>query len=429
MTESPGGSHVGGRHSSSNTSTRDDARLRETIQLAMLPGLGPRTLTGLLNQFGSAGAVLQAGAEALHRVPGIGPRLAHTIRTAGDHLDVNALLNWCKENGTSIVPIRDPRYPKLLAKLVDAPPLLFVRGDLLESDALSVAIVGTRHASPYGLRQAERIAFGLAQAGVTVVSGLARGIDTAAHRGALDAAALRSATVQGVDVQAGSIRGNSQETNSHETGTQVGSQHHRGGRTIAVLGSGLGEIYPPENSSLAAQCSQHGAVLSEHSPHTKPRSGLFPQRNRLIAGITLATLVIEAPQRSGSLITARLAQEQNRDVLALPGQVNSRTSSGCHDLIRDGATLIRSADDVLEAIGPMATPVNIDDGQQIRHPAELQLNEIEQTVLQAIHSDSTLIDQVIVASGLPTHRVISTISVLEMKRLVRRLSGQYVSRI
>lgn len=368
---------------------QSDPSLRDAIQLAMLPGLGPRLLSSLLDCFGDAGKVLGANDDQLARVPGIGKKLVHTIRTAPDFVNVDEILDWCEHNNAHIVPIDSLHYPAPLKELDDAPPLLFVRGDLVDTDTLSVAIVGTRHATAYGLRQAERIAFGLAQSGVTVVSGLARGIDAAAHKGALDA----------------------------------------GGRTIAVLGSGLGQMYPREHDKLADRCAASGAVISEQSPHTKPKGGLFPQRNRLIAGLTLATLVIEAPDRSGSLITARLAYEQNRDVLALPGQVTSRMSRGCNQLIRDGATLIQSVDDILEAIGPMQTPVQTQQGNSVRHPVELQLNEIEQAVLQAIEPESTPIDRVITASGLPAHRVIATISVLEMKRLIRRLSGQYVSRV
>ena len=230
----------------------------------------------------------------------------------------------------------------------------------------------------------------LPKRGVTVVSGLARGIDAAAHHAAVNAQ----------------------------------------GRTIAILGGGLGQIYPAENAPLVdAISSGAGAVISEYAPQAKPRGGMFPQRNRLIAAMSLATLVIEAPQRSGSLITARLAGELNRDVLALPGQVSSRASQGTNQLIRDGAILVQSVDDVLEALGPMAQGVQTDDGHSVRNPAELKLNEIERNILESIGEASTAIDQVIAQSELPPHQVMATISVLEMRRLIRRLSGQYVSRI
>ena len=360
-----------------------------TLRLAMLPGIGPRTLTALIERFGDAKAVLAAAGSQLSEVRGVGPKLIHSIRTASHHVDVEGIENWCRTHRCQPVFRDDERYPSNLSDLVDAPPVLFAQGDLLERDQLAVAIVGTRHPTAYGLQQAERFGFALAQAGVTVVSGLARGIDGAAHEGALNA----------------------------------------GGRTIAILGSGLANIYPSEHQPLAHRIAASGAALSEFSPHAKPRSGMFPQRNRLIAALSLATLVIEAPDRSGALITARLAGEQNRDVFALPGPVTSRASRGCNQLVRDGATLVQTADDVLESLGPIASPVATANGRQVRNPAELTLNEVEQTVVNAIEESSTLIDQVIERSGLPAQQVIATISVLEMRKLVRRLSGQYVSRV
>lgn len=359
------------------------------LQLSMLPGLGPRTLAALLERFGDAPAVLGAAGPELAAVSGIGPRLIHTIRTASHHVDVASVLAWCRQHEVSILRRGAGDYPGRLEELSDAPPLLFVRGDITAEDQMAVAIVGTRHATGYGLRQAERLGYGLARAGITVISGLARGIDSASHQGALDAT----------------------------------------GRTIAVLGSGLGQIYPQEHESLAEAISAQGAVISEYGPHAKPRGGMFPQRNRLIAALSLATLVVEAPDRSGSLITARLAGEQGREVLALPGPVTSRASRGCNQLIRDGATLVQTVDDVLEALGPMHQPLETSDGHRVRNGSELKLNELERTVLDAVATTSTPIDQIIAASELPAHRVVAIISVLEVRRLVRRLSGQYVSRI
>lgn len=360
-----------------------------TLQLSMLPGLGPRTLTSLLDQFGDAQGVLSATGPELAEVRGVGPKLVHVIRTASHHVDVESIIRWCAENDAAVVCRNSAAYPRNLLDLVDAPPVLFVRGGVTAEDDLAVAIVGTRHATPYGLKQAERFGYALAKAGVTVVSGLARGIDAAAHQGALNAE----------------------------------------GRTLAVLGSGLSHIYPSEHEGLARSVSSAGAVISEYSPSAKPRGGMFPQRNRLIAGLSLATLVVEAPDRSGALITARLASEQNREVFALPGPITSRASRGCNQLIRDGATLVQTVDDILQEIGPMREPVQSEDGRQVRNAAELRLNDLERRVLDAIAEVSTPIDQVIEKSELAAHCVMATISVLEMRRLVRRLSGQYVSRI
>lgn len=363
--------------------------LHSTLQLCMLPGIGPRTLANLIETFGSPKQVLEATGPQLAQVRGVGPKIIHTIRTASHHVDVSEVLKWCSENDCDLVCKGSENYPRQLSDLIDAPPLIFSRGELLPRDEMSVAIVGTRHATHYGLKQAERIAYGLAQAGITVVSGLARGIDGAAHNGALNA----------------------------------------GGRTIAVLGGGLAKIYPSEHEGLAKAISVDGAVVSEYAPDAKPRAGMFPQRNRLIAALSLATLVVEAPDRSGSLITANLAAEQNRTVLALPGPVTSRASRGANQLIRDGATLVQTVDDVLEALGPLEKPIETPDGHDVRNPAELILNDLERQVLAAIDEGSTPIDNVISVSGLPAHRVIATISVLEMRKLVRRLSGQYVSRV
>jgi DNA processing protein len=267
--------------------------------------------------------------------------------------------------------------------------VLFVRGRLVPQDSLASGIVGTRHATQYGLRQAERLAASLARAGLTIVSGLARGIDAAAHRGALSA----------------------------------------GGRTLAVLGSGVLNIYPPEHGKLADEVIAHGALVSESPPTAAPLAGVFPQRNRIISGLSLGSIIVEAGDRSGALITARLAMEQGREVFAVPGPVDSRNSRGCHRLIRDGAKLVEDADDVLEELGPLVAAVPRDDGQVVRHPAELMLSELEQQVLSALDSEPTSIDEIVAQTGLAVHHVLSTISVLEMRRLVRRLSGSTVARV
>lgn len=380
--------HSSSVHSDINGEDINGERLA-TLQLSMLPGLGPRTLTGLMEHFQTASAVLSASSAELAMVSGVGPKLIHTIETASHFVDTGSIIQWCQENDCDVLCKGHSPYPKPLEDLYDAPPILFSRGQFEPVDQMAVAIVGTRHATTYGTRQANRFAYGLAKAGVTVVSGLARGIDAAAHEGALSA----------------------------------------GGRTLAVLGGGLGQIYPGEHVGLADAIAADGAVVSEYAPLAKPRGGMFPQRNRIIAALSLATLVIEAPDRSGALITARQAGELGRDVMALPGQVTSRASRGTNQLIRDGATLVQTVDDVLEMLGPMTQPVKTDDGHEVRNPAELNLNDLERQVLESINQSSTLVDQVIADSGLPAHQVIATISVLEMRRLVRRLSGQYVLRV
>ena len=355
------------------------------ISLAMQPGLGPCTLAALLDNFGTAESVLTASTPDLLAIRGIGEQTVKQIRQANDLKQAGETLRWCEAKQTQIVAASSPDFPSWLCELHDPPALLYVKGSFCPADQLSVAVVGTRHATPYGIAQANRFSYGLAKAGITIVSGLARGIAAAARRGALDA----------------------------------------GGRTIAVLG----RIYPREHETLAEETSLSGAVISEYAPQCPPRCGQFPQRNRLIAGLTLGTLVIEAPDRSGALITARLAGELNRDVFALPGPVHSRVSRGCHQLIRDGVTLVQSIEQLIDELGPISEAIEVSNGRVIRNSMELNLNEVECCVLDAIAPHGTLIDEVITATPYSTQQVLAVISVLEIRKLIRRLGGQYVSRI
>ncbi|MFV1967001.1 MAG: DNA-processing protein DprA [Pirellulaceae bacterium] len=370
-------------------STPDTERLDDALRLALIPGVGPRTRKALLARFGSARGALQAAPSQLREVPGMGPKLTQAMVRGKHEIDVAAIKAHCAERGMEILTESAPSYPRLLREIHDPPGVLFVRGELRPEDAMAIAVVGSRHATRYGLRQAERLGRGLTRAGLTVVSGLARGVDASAHRGAL----------------AG------------------------GGRTIAVLASGLSNVYPPEHAELADEITQHGALLSEVPPFSPPMSGAFPQRNRLITGLSLGVIVVEAALRSGALISAEHAMEQGRDVFAVPGRVESRMSRGCHRLLREGAKLVESVDDVLDELGPLVEPTPTADGKVLRSAAELQLNEQEQAVLAAIGNQPTGVDDIVFASGLPVHRVLATLSVLEMRRLVRRISGCLVARV
>ncbi len=362
--------------------------LADTLRLCLVSGVGPRTRRALLERFGTSRAVLAAPISQLREVQGVGSKLAERIASARDEIDAEAEIARCRERGIEILTDADAAYPRPLREIHDPPGVLFVRGELRPGDALAVGIVGTRHGTQYGLRQAERLASGLARAGLTIISGLARGIDAAAHRGALAA----------------------------------------GGRTLAVLANGVANIYPPEHERLAAEVAEHGALVSESPPHAQPIAGAFPQRNRIISGLSLGVIVVEAAERSGALITARHAMEQGREVFAVPGNVDSRAARGCHRLIRDGARLVESPDDVLEELGPLIEAAPRDGGPPIHHPAELLLNELEQQVLSAVGGEATPLDAIVAATGLPVPQVLSTISVLEMRRLVRRLSGTAVIR-
>lgn len=368
---------------------QDDEAFLNYLQLVLTTGVGPQTLARLLERFGEAANVFAASPNELAEVDGVGVALARRLRSGEFRERAYQTIAACSSSGTKILTPAMEAFPRLLLEMQDPPSILFLRGEMKVADSLSIAIVGTRGATAYGRSQAQRFARVLARSGLTIISGLARGIDAAAHTGALEAE----------------------------------------GRTIAVLSNGVTEVYPPQHEELAGRISQSGALISEMPPGTKPKRGMFPQRNRLISGLSLGTIVIEAAERSGALITARLAGEQGREVFALPGLVTSPGARGCHKLIRDGAILVESPEHVIDALGPLVEGVNIAPEKTIRNAAELQLNDQENAVLQAVGVEPTDIDTVVVASGLPVPRVLSTLSVLEMRHLVRRVSGQVVQRI
>ena len=276
-------------------------------------------------------------------------------------------------------------YPAQLAAVPSAPETLYVRGRLVAGDALAVAIVGSRRATPYGLEIAERLGGALAARGITVVSGLARGIDSAAHRGALDA----------------------------------------GGRTIAVLGSGVDVIYPPENRRLALRIIGAGALISQFAPGTRPLPYHFPERNRVIAGLALAVVVVEAAERSGALITASFAAELGREVLAVPGRVTSPESRGAHRLIQDGAALVQDADDVIAAL-PARWQACVKAAASERAEGEVatDLEGDSARVLAALGDEPVTIDDVIEGSGMASGRATALLLELELAGWVRQLDGK-----
>jgi DNA processing protein len=353
-----------------------EADLHDLVRLTLINGIGPLTSRALLERFQSAGKVLDATPSALRQVQGVGPKLADRIAHARREIDVEAEISLCRRLGVRFSRLGEPGYP---------PPLVNILGSYEPADELAIALVGSRRSSTYGARVAERLAGSLARVGITVVSGLARGVDAAAHRGALKA----------------------------------------GGRTIAVLANGLAEVYPPEHVELARKICDAGALLSEMPIQQQPLPGLFPQRNRIISGLCLGVVVVEAHPRSGSLTTAQHAVEQNREVFAVPGPVDSLASRGCHRLIRDGARLVETVDDILEELGPLVHEVKRADGETpVRHPAELALNDHERSLLGQLGDMPVAVDELIQQTGLTASQVMATLSVLEMRRLVRRLSGQ-----
>ncbi len=353
------------------------------VALSRAAGIGPKLQSALLEHFGTAREVLSQPHEVLLTVNGIGPKTATSIGNQDLLDEARRLLMECHALQVDVLDQKHRDYPQRLREICDSPSVLYRKGVLLPQDELAIAIVGSRRCTVYGRRQAERMAAALSRAGFTIVSGLARGIDAAAHRGALKS----------------------------------------GGRTLAIMASGVKTIYPPEHKDLAEEISQQGALLSEMPLDQRPLPGLFPQRNRIISGICLGVIVVEATRSSGALYTARHALEQGREVFALPGPVDSLASEGCHDLIRDGVTLVRNVDDVLSELGPLPVPSTQSASVIIHSPRELVLTVQETEVLNQITSQPTGIDEILRACKLESSRVLATLTMLEMRRLIRRLPG------
>ena len=360
-----------------------DEQLLDVVRLNLVAGIGPRMHQALLECFGSASTVLAANSKELQQVSGVGAKLASSIVEARNSDAAERELDRSRQLGVQLLMRDDSHYPRMLTEICDAPTVLYCRGTLESRDNLGIALVGSRRCSVYGRQQAERLAGALARAGMTIVSGMARGIDAVAHRAALTA----------------------------------------GGRTIAVAATGLAQVYPPEHKDLANEIAANGAVVSESHLEQPPVAGLFPQRNRIISGLSVGVIIVEATRNSGALHTARHAMEQGREVMAVPGRVDILSSEGCHDLIRDGVTLVRHANDVLEALGPLVEPVKQTGQTAVLNPRELTLNDQERHILNLISNEPKLIDQILHDANLDSSRVLSTLTVLEMKRMIRRLPG------
>jgi len=358
--------------------------LADWLALCRAPGLGPRTLGQLLQACATPRAVFDRAAHA--RLPvALDPPTLEALRRP-DWAAVDRDLAWLERSGCTALSLDHPVYPPLLRQIGDAPPLLFVHGDPAFLARPQVAVVGSRNPTPQGRDTAFEFARTLAVAGFGITSGLATGIDAAAHRGALDA----------------------------------------GGVTVAVLGCGLDTIYPPRHKELAAQIHRGGALVSAFLPGTPPRPAHFPQRNRLISGLSLGPLVVEAATRSGSLITARCAADQGREVFAVPGSIHNPLSRGCHALIRQGAKLVEAVGDVLEELGALSQYVlNLagsatdDLGKGCRDV----LDPAQSRLLEMLGFDPISIDVLIERSGLTPEEVSSMLLVLELQGYVAAFGG------
>ena len=350
------------------------------IAFNRVPGIGPARLTALLEQCGSIAAAWKAPIQSL-QAAGLDRRSIENLLAARQRLDPQTELERVNRRGYGVCCWDDGDYPNNLRKISLSPPLLYMRGQLEQQDEMAVAVVGTRRVSPYGREVARELGSNLARHGVTVVSGLALGVDTIAHQSALDS----------------------------------------GGRTIAVLGSGVDHIYPAQNRRLALQIIEQGALISEFALGTRPEASNFPRRNRIISGLSLAVIVVEAGQRSGALITARFAAEQSRDVFAVPGSILSPGSDGCNRLIQDGATPVTSINDLLERL----QLANVVAHQEAR--VTVPASPAEELILQHISTEPQHMNEIVRAAPLDTSEVSSLLAMMELKGLVRQVGlMQYV---
>ena len=394
------------------------------IHLNLIQGIGLKTVQVLRDVFGSTERALQATPDELRKTDQLSSAVCDLLIHKPVLYPIERELELIEKYGCQVVTLYDAEYPPHL-KEIDTPPfVLYVKGALTPEDALSVSLVGSRNAKDYGRKVGYRLSYQLAQRGVTVISGLARGIDTSAHRGALEA----------------------------------------GGRTIAVMGNGLSVVYPATNSNLAEKIEASGALVSEFPMAAKPKPRNFPRRNRIISGLTLGTVVVEASNRSGALITARLAAEQNREVFAVPGEIFSELSTGTHRLINDGAKLINTVDDLLNELPPhvlsqiqpqispspvpdtevastQSTPVQKSDTelaspqpspdarQSVSVPPPPDLTPDEKTIFDAIEVPSSHIDTIVRTTQLPISQVSSVLLMLELKGIVQQLPGKQFTKV
>ena len=352
------------------------AEVKYWVGFNIVRGIGPMRFRALLDHFGDLEKAWHADARELKKA-GLDQRALENLTTGRSTISLDGEMEKIERQGAKVLTWDDPAYPPRLLNIYNPPPVLYVKGEILSEDQWAVAVVGTRRATVYGKEAARWIAGDLARNRVTIVSGLARGIDSEAHRAALDA----------------------------------------GGRTIAVLGSGIDIIYPPESRRLAQAVVERGALVSEYAIGTPPEAGNFPPRNRIISGLSLGVVIVEAGERSGALITADFALEQGREVFAVPGNIFRRKSRGTNKLIQQGAKPVLSVEDVLEELN--LTMVS----KQADVRAVVPENETEATLLEYITAEPIHVDEIGQKSGLPIAQVSSTLALMELKGMVRQVGG------
>ncbi|HLE18903.1 MAG TPA: DNA-processing protein DprA, partial [Syntrophales bacterium] len=375
-----------------------DNELKYWLALKMVEGVGNVAFTAIVKTFGSPKEVFDAPFNSLKEMPGIGKKVASQIKSFSNWQQVEKELAAARNQQVSIITCHDPLYPINLLNIYDFPPFLYVKGSLKEED-INIAVVGSRMASTYGKFSTERLCRELAINGITVVSGLARGIDTAAHRGSIAAK----------------------------------------GRTIAVLGCGIDIVYPPENKELFTTIPLQGAIITEFPFGTPPNGPNFPARNRIISGLSLGVVVVEANEKSGSLITARTALEQGREVFAVPGSVDSAGSRGTNGLIKQGAKLIEDVYDILDEIMPqieMKQKIHIPEAAEktkshkeippaaCRTSGNEDLTDKERNLLERISASPVTIDSLIAQTGERPGEILNNLLLLELKGLITQLPGK-----
>jgi DNA processing protein len=359
-------------------SIRRMAARKYWVGLNIVPAIGPAKVRALVDHFGDLEIAWRADAGAL-RQAGLDRLAIRNLVKLRDQLDLDAEMAKLEKHQVTALTWEDQAYPSLLKQIYAPPPVLYVRGELVPDDEWSLGIVGTRRATLYGKQVARMLGQDLARSRITVVSGLARGIDSVAHQAALDA----------------------------------------GGRTIAVLACGLDLVYPPEHRNLAKAIIENGALVSDYPLGTPPEAANFPPRNRIISGLSLGVVVVEADIKSGALITTNFALDQGREVFAVPGNIVSRSSAGCNRLIRDGARMVLSIEDILEELN--LTMVE----HQAEARAALPADQTEARLLQLVSDAPTHVDEICRSSQLPIHQVSSTLAMMELKGMVRQVGGMH----
>ncbi|MEN2994639.1 MAG: DNA-processing protein DprA [Thermodesulfovibrio sp.] len=358
------------------------------LALNEIKDLGAVLIKRLFLKFGSARQIFNASYEELLCVEGIGPERAKRIKNFDRWNFIEKMLNLCEKRGIAIYSLSDEKYPELLREIHDPPTVLFCKGELNSEDKIALSIVGSRKMSEYGRRITEKLAYELSSIGITIVSGLARGIDSIAHKSALSA----------------------------------------GGRTIAVLGSGVSHIYPPENKILAEKIIENGAIISEFYPDEGPKRENFPRRNRIISGLSLGTIVTEAAINSGALITASLALEQGREVFAVPGNITSKNSEGTNYLIQKGAKLVTKIEDVLEEIEQFVPLLKKLKKYYFDESKTEKLDNDEKIIFNILNEPKYL-DEIIMKTGMNTAKALEILLRLEINGLITKVEGKYVRRI